>query len=230
MDASEKIKEIVDFFLRMKREQPGWLFLTFHNIKNELGIPKKEALAICELLKQEGLIDYEFMPFDDTEKKISILDKTYDDALDETGSMSFVGFPKDGVPPRKVNAFEISRLEEIIASNKKREILARKLRPEVRYDNDTHRLISGENFEEIRSHNHRVVCETVFAKPLGEVFAESEVADLLDKVTAQGKRAKGYRAEYHQLYNVLYQINLKIKNLTGVPKFIKNKTGEIWAG
>lgn len=230
MDASEKIKTIIVFFLGMESRKLGWRFMTFRDIEYGTEISKKESFPICELLKREGLIDYEFMPFDNPEIKNNIYNKYNDNIQDPTGSMSFFAFPKDDddMPPRRINAFETARLEEIVASDTELQGLARKLQPEVQYDVKTSCLISGEKSMKINSPSYRAICTKIFACPPGTIFSEDDIGFVLEETIGSIEGALGERPEYHRVYNDLNQINLKIKALTGIPRLIKFKGGQIW--
>ncbi|MFZ2907748.1 MAG: hypothetical protein WA014_01195 [Minisyncoccia bacterium] len=230
MNTAEKIRAVANVFLEIERREQKWGFLTFKEIQQETGIPKEESLPICELFKKEGLISYEFQPFGDGDKKFSIFDRDRD-SMDETGAIRFFTLPEEHPFSNGSTRKDVIRtdlLQKLAESQEKLERLAHQLTPNVSYNPTSHHLICGDKTTVVRSSNQRVICAEIFSKPAGTIFLENDIALLLDPVSPQVNPARGYRGDYHQVYNLINQINIKIEGLTGVPHHITFESGRIF--
>jgi hypothetical protein len=229
MEATEKIRQIGNWFIRITKEHPEWTFVTFKDFENSTGLEKAEIMQICELLKKHNLVEFEYMPFDDSSSRFDMFDKEQN-IQDVTGAISFLPLSKIKAKRKKIkpHKIEVKSLQALISSDTELTALARELRPDITYDSTHMVLTSGSKSKELNSLNSKILAEMIFSKPFGTVFLIDDILPLLEGTTEKGVSVVAEDASPKFFSNIVTRLNQKLEEITGIHNLIQVKQERVW--
>ena len=228
-DEREEIRQVAHILLEAHKH--GWTFITLDEFSRATELSKDRVLEILNLFKKAGIYNYDFLPFDDPSfAKQDIFNKNAEIQNPKGAIALFPVKDFENLTPEKIKRFhshiKLDALRQLISSDAGFEVFTKKISYflTVDYDDRTLTLHYKGKSVKISSGNERIICKTLFSKPLGTRFAEADIANNFEH---NEKYANGVSTQ--TIYNAKNAINIKFEKQTRIKGLIELRDGQMWA-